>query len=430
MDTMETSGRSEVVGSSKPRLLGVLGPGLISGASDDDPTAIATYSQAGANFGYGLLWLSLVCFPIMVAVQEISARVGRTTGQGLSANIRQHYPAWLLNGCVLLLLVANTIEIGADLGAMADVVHLVAGGPHLLYVVALGAFCVAMQVFMRYTRYVAVLKWTTLTLLAYFAAVLMANVNWGEAAIGLVPRLAVTHDWITTVVAIFGVAISPYIFFWQSDQEAEDERVVPEREPLVDAPEQAPSALHRIRLDTCVGMAVATLVALAIMLTASATLHATGKLDIQSSTDAANALRPAAGRFAFALFALGILGTGLLAIPVLAGSAAYAVGEARRWTVGLARQPLEAKAFYATLSAAVAIGVVLNFAGVNPIRALYWSAVINGVVAVPVLALMVLMAGSKRIMGEFTVGAVLTTIGWLAVGLMAASIVAMVASIV
>lgn len=213
MDAMETRGRSAVVGPSKPRLLGVLGPGLISGASDDDPTAIATYSQAGARFGCGLLWLSLVCLPIMVAVQEISARIGRTTGQGLAANIRQHYPAWLLDGYVFLLLAANTIEIGADLGAMADVVHLVAGGPHLLYVVALGAFCVAMQVFMRYTRYVAVLKWTTLTLLAYFAAVLMAHVNWGEAAVGLVPRLAVTRDWITTVVAIFGVAISPYIFY-------------------------------------------------------------------------------------------------------------------------------------------------------------------------------------------------------------------------
>jgi len=417
-----------VVGPSKPRLLGVLGPGLISGASDDDPTAIATYSQAGAKFGYDLLWLSLVCFPIMVVVQEISARVGRTTGQGLAANIRQHYPAWLLNGCVLLLLVANTIAIEADLGAMADVVRLVAGGPHLLYVVALGALCIAMQVFMRYTRYVAILKWTTLTLLVYFAAVLMAKVNWGDAASGLLPRPAATREWVTTVVAIFGVAISPYIFFWQSDQEAEDERVAPERKPLVDAPEQAPSALHRIRLDTSVGMGVATLVGLAIMLTTSATLHATGKMDIQSSADAANALRPVAGRFAFALFALGILGTGLLAVPVLAGSAAYAIGEARRWPVGLARQPLEAKAFYATLSAAVVIGAGLNFIGVNPMRALYWSAVLNCVVAIPVLALMVLMAGSRRIMGEFTVNAALRAVGWLAVGLMATSVAVMAAT--
>ncbi len=428
MDTTKARGRSAVVGPSKPRLLGILGPGLISGASDDDPTAIATYSQAGAKFGYDLLWLSLVCFPIMVVVQEISARLGRTTGQGLAANIRQHYPAWLLNGCVLLLLVANTIAIEADLGAMADVVRLVAGGPHLLYVVALGALCVAMQVFMRYTRYVAILKWTTLTLLVYFAAVLMAKVNWGEAASGLLPRSAGTREWVTTVVAIFGVAISPYIFFWQSDQEAEDERVAPERKPLVDAPEQAPSALHRIRLDTSIGMAVATLVGLAIMLTTSATLHATGKVDIQSSTDAANALRPVAGRFAFALFALGILGTGLLAIPVLAGSAAYAIGEARRWPVGLARQPLEAKAFYATLSAAVVIGAGLNFIGVNPMRALYWSAVLNCVVAVPVLALMVLMAGNSTIMGEFTVDATLRAVGWLAVGLMAASVAVLAAT--
>jgi len=364
----------------------------------------------------------------MVVVQEISARVGRTTGQGLAANIRQYYPAWLLNGCVLLLLVANIIAIEAELGAMADVVRLVAGGPHLLYVVALGALCIAMQVFMRYTRYVAILKWTTLTLLVYFAAVLMAKVNWGDAASGLLPRPAATREWVTTVVAIFGVAISPYIFFWQSDQEAEDERVAPERKPLVDAPEQASSALHRIRLDTSVGMGVATLVGLAIMLTTSATLHATGKMDIQSSADAANALRPVAGRFAFALFALGILGTGLLAVPVLAGSAAYAIGEARRWPVGLARQPLEAKAFYATLSAAVVIGAGLNFIGVNPMRALYWSAVLNCVVAIPVLALMVLMAGSRRIMGEFTVNAALRAVGWLAVGLMATSVAVMAAT--
>ena len=425
---MGARGRSAVVGPSKPRLLGVLGSGLISGASDDDPTAIATYSQAGAKFGYGLLWLSLVCFPIMVVVQEISARVGRTTGQGLAANIRQHYPPWLLNGCVFLLLAANTIAIEADLGAMADVVRVVAGGPHLLYVVALGALCIAMQVFMRYARYVAILKWTTLTLLVYFAAVLMANVNWDDAASGLLPRPVGTREWVTTVVAIFGVAISPYIFFWQSDQEAEDQRVAPELKPLVDAPEQAPSALHRTRLDTLVGMGVATLVGLAIMLTTSATLHATGKMDIQSSADAANALRPVAGRFAFALFALGILGTGLLAVPVLAGSAAYAIGEARRWPVGLARQPLEAKAFYATLSAAVVIGGGLNFIGVNPMRALYWSAVLNCVVAIPALALMVLMAGNRRIMGEFTVSAALRTVGWLAVGLMATSVAVMAAT--
>jgi NRAMP (natural resistance-associated macrophage protein)-like metal ion transporter len=417
--------RSSVVGPSKPRLLSVLGPGLISGASDDDPTAIATYSQAGAKFGYQLGWLSLLCFPIMAVVQEVSGRIGRTTGQGLAANIRRHYPPWLLLGCVLLLLCANIVAIGADLGAMADVVRLLVGGPHLLYVVLFGALCIGMQIFMAYTRYVAILKWTTLSLLAYFAAALLANVSWSDVLRGFWPRLSLDRDWITTVVAIFGVAISPYIFFWQSAQEAEDQRVKPKREPLVEAPEQAPAALERIRLDTWVGMAVATLVGLAIMVTTAATLHAQGVTDVQSSAQAAEALRPVAGGFAFGLFALGIIGTGLLAVPVLAGSAAYAIGEARRWRVGLAREPDEAKSFYATLAFAGAVGVAFNFAGVDPMRALYWSAVVNGVVAVPVLALMMLMASRASVMGDFTIGLPLRIVGWAAVGLMGLSVAAM-----
>lgn len=359
----------------------------------------------------------------MVIVQEISARLGRTTGRGLAASMRQHYPTWLLGGCVLLLLAANTIEIGADLGAMADVLRLLIGGPYLLYVVGFGLACILMQVVLRYKRYVAVLKWTTLTLFAYFAAVCMANVSWTEAGSALVPRFSGSRDWVTTVVAIFGVAISPYIFFWQSAQEAEDQRVKPVREPLIDAPEQAPAALYRIRLDTLIGMAVATLVGMAIMLTTAATLHAAGKTTIQTSAEAAEALRPVAGPLAFALFAIGILGTGLLAVPVLAGSAAYAVAESRQWPVGLARQPLEAKAFYLTLAAAALIGVGLNFARIDPIRALYWSAVINGVVAVPALVIMVLMATDRRVMGEFVISLPMRIGGWLAASIMAASVI-------
>jgi Mn2+/Fe2+ NRAMP family transporter len=418
---------SPVVGPSKPRLFKVLGPGLISGASDDDPVAIATYSQTGAKFGYELSWLSFLCFPIMAVVQEVSGRIGRTTGQGLAANIRQHYSPWLLLGCVLLLLCANIVAIGADLGAMADVARLMIGGPHLLYVFLFGALCVGLQIFMQYTRYVAVLKWTTLSLLAYFAAALLANVAWTDVLRGLAPRPSWNREWITTVVAIFGVAISPYIFFWQSAQEAEDQRVKPRREPLVDAPEQAPAALERIRLDTYAGMAVATLVGLAIMVTTAATLHAQGTTDIQTSAQAAEALRPVAGSFAFGLFALGIIGTGLLAVPVLAGSAAYAIGEARRWRVGLAREPAEAKSFYATLAFAATVGVIFNFVGVDPMRALYWSAVVNGIVAVPVLALMMLMASRKSVMGEFTIGAPLRIIGWTAVAIMGLSVIAMLA---
>lgn len=425
MNVHHQRARSPVVGTSKPRLLKVLGPGLISGASDDDPVAIATYTQAGAKFGYELGWLSVLCFPVMAVVQEVSGRIGRTTGEGLAANIRQHYPPWLLLGCVFLLLCANIVAIGADLGAMADMVRLLIGGPHLLYVFLFGAVCIGLQIFMQYTRYVAVLKWTTLSLLGYFAAALLANVSWTDVLRGLAPRLSWNREWITTVVAIFGVAISPYIFFWQSAQEAEDQRVKPKREPLVDAPEQAPAAIERIRLDTYAGMAVATLVGLAIMVTAGATLHARGATDIQTSAHAAEALRPVAGSFAFGLFALGIIGTGLLAVPVLAGSAAYAIGEAQRWRVGLAREPAEAKLFYATLAFAATVGVIFNFAGIDPMRALYWSAVVNGIVAVPVLALMMLMASRRSIMGEFTISAPLKIVGWAAVAIMGLSVTAM-----
>lgn len=409
------------------RWLRALGPGLISGASDDDPTAIATYSQAGAAFGYQLLWLSVLCFPAMVVVQEIGARLGRTTGQGLAANLRRHYPAWLLNVCVLLLLIANTIAIGADLGGMADVVRLVVGGPGLLYVVLLGIGCIGMQILMRYRRYVAMLKWITLALLAYVAAALMAHVQWNHAASGLLPHFLATRAWIMTVVGIVGAALSPYILFWQSAQEAENQRITPHRAPLVDAPEQAGSALRRIRLDTYAGMAVATLVGMAIMITTAATLHASGKLAIHSSAQAAAALQPVAGRFAFLLFALGILGTGLLAVPVLAGSAAYAVGEARGWPVGLARRPAEAKAFYATLSLAALIGAGLDFAQINPIQALFWSAVVNGVVAAPLLALMVLMTGRRQIMGAFAIAVPLRLAGWLTAAVIAVCVAFMFA---
>lgn len=425
MALLARTSKDPVVGTSKPRLLRTLGPGLISGASDDDPTAIATYSQAGASFGYALCWLMPFVYPLMIVVQEVSARIGRTTGRGIAGNIRRHYPPWLLRGCVALLVAANTIQLAADLGIMGDALTLLVGGPRLLYVVLFGVLCVAMQVFMRYTRYVAILKWTTLSLLAYVAAVFLADVSWGEVAAAMIPSPSFDTARITTMVGIFGVAISPYLFFWQSSQEAEDQRVHPEREPLKKAPEQAPDAIRRIRLDTCVGMAVATLVGLAIMITAAATLHEQGVTDIRTSAQAAEALRPAAGPLAVAIFALGIIGTGLLAVPVLAGSAAYAVGEALRWPVGLARGPMEAKAFYAATAAATLIGILFNFLEIDPIRALYWSAVINGVIAVPIMAVMMLMAAQPRVMGEVTIPGPLRAAGWVAVAVMAASAAAM-----
>jgi NRAMP (natural resistance-associated macrophage protein)-like metal ion transporter len=415
-----------VVGTSKPPLLGVLGPGLITGASDDDPSGIATYSQAGAQFGYGLTWTMLFTYPLMVAVQMVSARVGRTTGRGLAGNLRVHYPGWLLQGLVAILLIANTINLGADLGAMADASRLLVPGPAWLFIVLFAAICVYMQVFLQYTRYVAVLKWLTLALFAYFAAVVTIKIDWGAFAHGfLVPKIHHAKDYLTTIVAVFGTTISPYLFFWQASEEVEDIKAYPRRQDLVDAPEQGEPALRRIELDTLVGMGFSNLVALAIMVTTAATLNANGTTDIQTSAQAAEALRPIAGQFAFAVFAIGIVGTGLLAVPVLAGSGAYALGEARRWPTGFSRNWQEAKAFYATVALATLVGMVMNFSSIDAIKALYWSAVLNGVVAVPVMTTMMLMAARSDIMGRFAIGGALKWIGWIATAVMAAAVIAM-----
>ncbi|GAC1336911.1 MAG: Nramp family divalent metal transporter [Beijerinckiaceae bacterium] len=415
-----------VVGPSKPRLLSILGPGLITGASDDDPSGIATYSQAGAQFGYGLTWTMLFSYPLMVAVQMISARVGRTTGRGLAGNLRRHYPGWLLQSLVALLLIANTINLGADLGAMADATSLLLPGPHWVYIALFSGICVYMQVFLQYTRYVAVLKWLTLALFAYFAALVTIHIDWGAFASGLfIPRLESKTEYLTTIVAVFGTTISPYLFFWQAAEEVEDIEANPRRVDLIDAPEQGESALRRIELDTLVGMGLSNLVALAIMVTTAATLNANGTTDIQTSAQAAEALRPIAGQFTFVIFALGIIGTGLLAVPVLAGSGAYALGEARRWPTGFSRHWQEAKAFYATVAIATLVGMVMNFTGINAIKALYWSAVLNGIVAVPVMATMMLMAARSDIMGRFAITGWLRWLGWIATGVMAVAVVAM-----
>lgn len=417
---------SPVVGTSKPRLLDALGPGLITGASDDDPSGIATYSQAGAQFGYALSWTMLFTYPLMAAVQMISARIGRTTGRGLAGNLRQHYPNWLLQAFVALLTAANTINIGADLGAMADSTALVLGGSKLVYVAMFGGLCIGLQVLLQYTRYVSYLKWLTLALLAYVATLFMVDVHWGDALRQFaMPSFTWKTEYIQMIVAVFGTTISPYLLFWQASQEAEDIHSVPQRQSLKRAPDQGPEALKRIELDTLIGMGISNFIALAIILTTAATLHVSGVTDIETSAQAAEALRPVAGNYAATIFALGVVGTGLLAIPILAGSAAYAVGEARRWPIGLARQPKEAKAFYATIVMATAVGVLLNFTPINPIKALIWCAVINGVVAVPVMALMMLMAANVKIMGEFTIGRWLTVLGWIATATMAAAAVAM-----
>ena len=418
---VQESNQSPTFGASKPRLWKVLGPGLITGASDDDPSGIATYAQAGAQYGFRLAWTLVLTYPLMVVIQALSARIGRTTGRGIAGNLREHYPNWLLQCVVALLFLANTLNIGADLGAMGEASRLLLPGISTWgYVIVFGIVCTAGQVFFQHTRYVSLLKWLTLTLFAYFAALCVARVPWHEFLQGLLwPRLDLDRGLWLIIVAIFGTTISPYLFFWQAAQEVEDTKARRRREPLRSAPRQGRGALARIQLDTLVGMGFSNLVALAILVTTAATLHAAGIREISSAAQAAQALRPLAGKFAFALFAVGIVGTGLLSVPVLAGSAAYALGEARRWPVGLARQPLQAKAFYAAIAAATFLGAMANVFALNPVTALVWAAVINGVVAVPVMALLMLMGANTKIMGEFTTSKLWNFVGWIATLMMA-----------
>lgn len=414
----------------KRHFLAFLGPGLITGASDDDPSGIATYSQAGAQFGYRLAWTMSLTYPLMVAIQLISARLGRTTGQGIAGVLRLYYPAWILQSLVGLLLIANIINLGADLGAMADALTLVAAAPRLVYVAFFAILCVTTQIFLNYDRYVAMLKWLSFTLAAYLATLAFVRVDWSELALCLVrPQLEWNSTYFTTVVAVFGTTISPYMFFWQASEEVEDIHADPRRIELLHAPSQGKSALSRIKADTLIGMGFSNVVALAIIVTTAATLHVSHITDIETSAQAAQALAPLAGRYAFLLFTLGIVSTGLLAVPVLAGSAAYAIGEARNWPVGLGRKPKEAKAFYLTLAIATLIGMLLNFTPINPIKALFWSAVINGLVAVPVMIFMMLMAARPDVMGEFAVRGALRLFGWLATLLMALAAICMLVTI-
>ncbi|HEX3415161.1 MAG TPA: divalent metal cation transporter [Stellaceae bacterium] len=408
------------------RLLAFLGPGLITGASDDDPSGIATYSQAGAQFGYSMVWVMLFTWPLMAAIQEISARIGRVTGHGIAGNIRRYYPPWLLRGIVALLLAANIINLGADLGAMGEALRLLIGGPPRLYVVAFAVGCALLEIFIRYERYVSILKWTSVSLFAYVATALVVDVPWARVAYNLVvPTLSWDKDYILAIVAVLGTTITPYCFFWQSSQEAEEERVDPAAHALIEAPEEARSEINRIRIDTYLGMGFSNVISLFIIITTAATLNAHGITDIQTSSQAAEALRPIAGVFTFALFAAGIIGIGALSVPVLAGSAAYALGEALDWPTGLARRPLDAKAFYGAIAAATLVGVLINFVHLDPIKALFWSAVINGVVAVPLMVVIMLMAMQRQVMGAFVLPRPLWAMGWLSTAAMTAAVAAM-----
>jgi NRAMP (natural resistance-associated macrophage protein)-like metal ion transporter len=403
-----------------------LGPGLITGAADDDPSGIATYSQAGAQFGLNMLWTTLITFPLMVGIQIVSARIGCVTGEGLAANIRRLFPRWILLVVVSLLVVANTINIAADIAAMGEALQLVIDGGEHGHAVVFGVLSLLLQVFIPYQRYVRLLKWLTLSLLAYVAVAFSVHIDWIPAIRkSLAPELSFNPEFVAVVVAVFGTTISPYLFFWQASQEVEELRGGNASAALNSSPERARRHLRRIKIDTYVGMGFSNLIAFFIILSTAVTLHVAGITQIQTSAQAAEALRPLAGNFAFLLFSLGIIGTGMLALPVLAGSAAYAMADSFGWKQGLDRKLLEAKEFYGIIILATAGGVLLDFTPIDPIKALFWSAVINGVISVPIMAVMMLMAVRPEVMGPFVIRRSLKVLGWLSVLVMLVAVVAM-----
>ncbi len=403
-----------------------LGPGVITGAADDDPGGIATHSQAGAQFGFGLLWTVVLTWPLVATVQSVSARIGRVTGHGLAANMSQVFPKSVVSILVVLLFVANTVNIGADLAAMGAAAGLVVGGGQHFFTVGFALFSLLAVVFIPYHRYVGILKWLTFSLFAYVGVVFTVHIDWRAVAVGaVVPRFELTGDALTMIVAIFGTTISPYLFFWQSSQEVEDEEADTEAGPLIDRPEQAPHELRRIAWETWVGMGLCNLVGFFIVLTTAATLNAAGQTDIQTSAQAAAALKPIAGDLAFLLFSLGIVGTGLLAVPILAGSAAYAIGEARGWRTGLETPPRHAKAFYGIIALAILLGLAVDLSPLDPIKALIWSAVLNGVITVPIMAAMMIVASRRAQMGDFVATLGQRVVGWATTAMMAAASIAM-----
>lgn len=408
--------------ASNPRtFLRALGPGLIAGAADDDPSGIGTHSQIGAAFGYRLSWTFVLSFPLMVAIQEIAAEIGRVTGAGIARNLRRHYSRPLLWSMVSLLLVANIINLGADLGAMGAALALLAGGKAGLYTLLFGILSIVLEVGLSYPRYAAILKWTTLTLFTYVAVLFVVHVPWGTALTALLlPDIELNAAYATAFVAILGTTISPYLFFWQAGQEIEEQHRR-HAKPLCLTPAAADGELRRIRIDTLTGMAFSTLISLAIVFATAATLHAEGIRDIATSAQAAEALRPLAGPFAFAMFALGIIGTGLLAVPVLAGSAAYAVTEMAGMAGSLDAKPLSARLFYGTIAATTLAGASLSAIGIDPARALYWAAVVNGVLAAPLMLVMMLIARNPRAMGRLVISRRQSWSGWAATAVMTAA---------
>jgi NRAMP (natural resistance-associated macrophage protein)-like metal ion transporter len=411
-------------------LLKRLGPGLITGAADDDPSGIATYSQVGAQFGMALLWTMLFSFPLMAAMQEICARLGRITGSGVAANLRKHYPRPLLFGAVALLCAANIFNLGADIAAVGAAARLILRGNLYVYAVSFGLISVILQIYVPYRLYVRYLKWLTLALFSYVGTAFVVHVPWGRVLRATaIPEISWKSDYWMALVAVLGTTISPYLFFWQASEEAEDVRVTPNESALNRKPHQAFAQLRRIAFDTKVGMAFSNIVAFFIILTAAVTIHSNGNgQEILTAAGAAKALEPVAGKFAFLLFAVGIVGTGLLAVPVLAGSAAYGVAETFRWRASLESKPDQAPKFYFVIAAATVIGLLLNFAGLNPIRALYWSAIINGVAAAPLMAMLMFMSANAKVVREFTLSLYLRVVGWVATAVMLIASIAFLAS--
>jgi NRAMP (natural resistance-associated macrophage protein)-like metal ion transporter len=406
-------------------LLKRLGPGLITGAADDDPSGIATYSQAGAQFGLSMLWAVVVTYPLMAAVQSVSARIGRVTGRGLAANMLEVFPRPVVMALVAALFVANTINIGADLAAMGAAARLVSGLSEHAFTIGFAVASLLLQVLAPYHRYVKVLKWLTMALFAYVGVVFAVKIDWAQVAHAVVfPNLVLSGAALTVIVAVFGTTISPYLFFWQSSEEVEDEEAS-DSGPLRDHPRDAKIELTRIRWDTLVGMAFSNLIAFFIILTTAVTLHVHGVTDIQTSAQAAQALRPVAGPAAFFLFSIGVIGTGLLAVPVLAGSVGYAAAETFGWRSGLELKANEAKGFYLTIAASVVVGLAVDYSGFDPIKALFWSAVLNAIISVPIMVAMMVVAGRKKIMGRFTASPGQVVFGWAATVVMAAAVAGM-----
>jgi Mn2+/Fe2+ NRAMP family transporter len=410
----------------KEHPLARIGPGLITGAADDDPSGIATYSQAGAQFGLNMLWTMPLAYPLMAAIQAICAQIGRVTGKGLAANIKMAFPPIVLKGVVLLLLIANTLNIAADVAAMGEVAELVSGfGRHSMTAIFV-IVTLLLQIFVPYHRYVFFLKWLTLSLLAYAAVLFTVHVPWSEVALRTVwPSFSLNSSAAAVVVGVFGTTISPYLFFWQASEEVEDMVAKRGALPLLQDRAAAPAELRRIQWDTWSGMLYSDLTAYFIILATGVTLHVSGITDIETAAQAASALRPLAGDFAFLLFAIGILGVGLIGVPVLAGSAAYALAEAMEWKTGLERKALDARGFYGVIAVSVLAGLVIQYSPISPMKALFWSAVINGIVAVPLMVVIVLIASRKSVMGAFTVSRPILILGWIGAAVMGLAAVMM-----